>query len=115
MTEPSKPPREKNGRPRTKVRAKLVDGITRLRILIDHPMHTGRQKDSAGTLIPPHFIEHLKIEHNGRVVVDARLSTAVSSNPYLSFRFRGGNSGDTIRISWQDNLGQTDRQETKIP
>ena len=40
--------------------------------------------------------------------------TAVSKNPYLSFKFKGAKAGDTLKISWVDNLGKSDSVEAKI-
>jgi sulfur-oxidizing protein SoxZ len=79
-------------------------------------MHNGRTKDPAtGVPIPAHFIERVKIEHDGRLVADCQLSAAVSRDPYLAVRFRGGKPGDRIKVSWLDNLGQGDTQDAVIP
>ncbi|MBL8432362.1 MAG: thiosulfate oxidation carrier complex protein SoxZ, partial [Dechloromonas sp.] len=40
--------------------------------------------------------------------------TAVSKNPYLAFRFKGGAAGDRISLTWKDNKGETRTDETKI-
>ncbi len=42
----------------------------------------------------------------------ANFSTAVSKDPYI--RFRGAKAGDTLRISWVDNLGGSDELETVL-
>ncbi|MCU0734050.1 MAG: thiosulfate oxidation carrier complex protein SoxZ [Methylotetracoccus sp.] len=100
---------------RTKIRAKLTDGTTRLRLLIQHPMHTGRQRDpNTGVIIPPHYIKRLTVEHKGERIVDCQLSTAVSRDPHLAFQFAGGTEGDLVRVTWEDNLGEKDQQETVI-
>ena len=79
-------------------------------------MHNGRTKDpTTGKPIPAHFIEQITIEHDGRLVADCRLSAAVSRDPYLAVRFRGGKSGDRVKVSWIDNLGQSDAQDAVIP
>jgi sulfur-oxidizing protein SoxZ len=41
-------------------------------------------------------------------------SGAVSKTPYLSFKFKGASVGDTLKISWVDNKGESDSTETKI-
>jgi sulfur-oxidizing protein SoxZ len=98
-----------------KIRTKQQDGLTLVRILIDHPMETGRRRDEAtGEMVPAHFITEIKIEHNGKRIASGLLTTAVSKNPYLSVRFKGGKPGDRIRVSWVDNLGQRDSAETTI-
>ena len=33
------------------------------------------------------------------------LGPGMSKDPYLSFKFRGGQPGDIVTISWVDNLG----------
>lgn len=98
-----------------KVRARQADGITQVRILITHPMHNGRLRDpETGTIPAPLYIERLRIEHGTRLVADCRLSTSVSRDPYLAFRFRGGAPGDRIRVSWTDNHGHTDQSDAEI-
>jgi sulfur-oxidizing protein SoxZ len=98
-----------------KIRTKQQDGLTVVRVLIDHPMETGRRRSEAdGQTVPAHFIEEIRVEHNGRLVVRGELSTSVSKDPYLSIRFRGGRSGDRVRVSWVDNLGRNDSAEAVI-
>jgi sulfur-oxidizing protein SoxZ len=99
-----------------KLRFKQLDDATLLRMLVTHPMETGRRRDPAtGALVPAHYIQTLRIEHNGRAVVDCQFSTAVSRDPYLSVRLLDARSGDRVRVSWVDNLGASDRAESTIP
>jgi sulfur-oxidizing protein SoxZ len=53
-------------------------------------------------------------EHNGKNVLRAYWSGGVSKNPYLSFKFKGGKAGDTIKLSWVDNQGGSDSVEAPI-
>lgn len=91
------------------------DGITEVRTLITHPMHTGRGKDARGNLIPAHFIQLVKVEHNGNIVASCILGRSVSKNPFLKLRFKGGTRGDIVRISWADNKGESGSNELAIP
>jgi len=61
-----------------------------------------------------HFIQEVNCEHNGFIVFKANFGTFISSTPYLSFKFEGGNPGDNITISWVDNLGDSDSNTTVI-
>ena len=89
-----------------KIRAKNSGGVTTVKALIKHPMETGLRKDSkTGKLIPAHHINEVTAEHNGKTVMTANWGGAISKNPYLSFKFKGGAAGDTIKISWVDNMG----------
>jgi sulfur-oxidizing protein SoxZ len=99
-----------------KMRATLGDdGVTTIKILISHPMDTGLEKDKkTGNLIPAHFIQEVVCEHNGTNVLTAEWGAAISKNPYLSFRFKGGKAGDTVKLNWVDNKGNSDSGETSI-
>lgn len=98
-----------------KIRTKQEDGLILVRILIEHPMETGRRKDEVtGRIVPAHFITEVRIEHNGRPIATGEFTTAVSKDPYLSVRFAGGKPGDRIRVSWLDNRGQTGSAEARI-
>jgi sulfur-oxidizing protein SoxZ len=39
---------------------------------------------------------------------------AVSKNPYMSFKFKGGAKGDKVKITWTDNKGETRTDEGTI-
>lgn len=97
-----------------KVRAKLEGDETTVKALIQHPMDTGQSKDKAGKLIPAHFIQEVTCDHNGTVVMTALWGPAVSKNPYLSFKFKGAKVGDTLKVSWVDNKGESDATETQV-
>jgi sulfur-oxidizing protein SoxZ len=99
-----------------KLRIKQLESACLIRILITHPMETGRRQDKAsGAMIAAHFIQEVKIEHNGNIVASCQFGTAVSRDPYLSFRLREAKPGDSVRVSWSDNLGQSESEETQIP
>lgn len=98
-----------------KVRAKVKGGIATVKCLINHPMETGLRKDKkTGKKIPAHFIQEVNCESGGKNVMNAQWSGAVSKNPFLSFKFDGAKSGDTIKISWVDNIGKSDSREAKL-
>lgn len=101
--------------PSIKNRTKHQGDNTLIRLLIEHPMETGRRRDEAtGRPVLPHFIIDLRVELSGKAVVDGLLSTAVARNPYFSFRLNDAKSGDQLRVIWVDNLGQQDNAEALI-
>ncbi len=96
------------------VRANVANGTTTVECLVKHPMDSGFVKDKAGKLIPPHHIDVISFTHNGKTVLTGFWGPAVSKNPFFSFAFSGGKSGDTIGIAWVDNEGQRSATTAKI-
>jgi thiosulfate oxidation carrier complex protein SoxZ len=99
---------------RDRIRAKLVDGQTTVRVLLAHPMHTGRGKNEQGELIAAEFIQDIRCWRNGTEVLAIKCGTATARNPYFSFQLAGGGSGDTITIRWVDNKGAKGTAETQL-
>ena len=98
-----------------RIRANIKGDTTEVKALMSHPMETGLRKDSkTGEKIPAHFIKEVTAEHNGKSIMVAYWGVAVSKNPYLSFKFKGAAAGDTVKISWVDNKGESDTDETTI-
>jgi len=98
-----------------KARAQAKGGVVTVKALINHPMETGLRKDKkTGQKIPAHFIQEVTADHNGKNVMLAEWGGAVSKNPYISFKFNGGKSGDSITLSWVDNKGEKDSLTTKV-
>lgn len=96
------------------VRAAAADGNTEVQALIHHPMDSGFVKDKQGKLIPPHYIEVVEFACNGIIVLTAFWGPAVSKDPFIKFKFKGGKKGDTLSISWIDNKGEKDSKSAKI-
>ena len=98
-----------------KIRAKMSGDVTTVKALIKHPMDTGLVKDKkTGKVIPAHFIQEVTCEHGSNKVMTAMWGAAISKNPYLSFKFTGAKAGDTIKLSWVDNKGESDSAETQV-
>lgn len=98
-----------------KVKAAVSGDTVVVRSLMLHPMETGTRKDAdTGLRVPAKFITQLTFTNNGKTVMVANFSTAVSRDPYFSFRFTGGKAGDTLKIVWLDNNGDTDELETTL-
>ena len=97
----------------TRIRAMLSGDVTEVRLLMQHRMETGRRKGPSGDPFPAHYIAEFKVLHKDRVVLEGEFSTAISSNPYLSFTFSGGALGDEISVKWRDNLGES-RRDTGV-
>ena len=90
-----------------KIRASLVGDSTEVKVLMSHEMESGQRKDAQGQTIPAWFIQTVTVTWNDKTVLSAQWGTAVSKNPFLSFKFKGGAKGDKITVSWTDSRGET--------
>lgn len=97
-----------------KIRAAAKDGATEVKVLISHEMETGQRKDANGAVVPAWFITELTAKHGDRVVLKGEFGTAVSKNPYLAFKFKGGAKGEKVSVSWLDSKGETRTDEATI-
>src|SRR6202012_4411585 len=73
-----------------RVRAAANGDTTEVQALIQHPMDSGYVKDAKGEIIPPHFIQVLTFEYDGKPVFVADWGGGVSKDPYVKFAFKGG-------------------------
>jgi sulfur-oxidizing protein SoxZ len=97
-----------------RIRATLKDDIVDVKILIGHEMETGLRQDASGALIPAHYISKVTASYRGKAVLVGEWGPAVSKNPFLAFRFKGGDRGEKVTITWVDNLGDTRTDEGVI-
>ncbi|CAK0772454.1 sulfur-oxidizing protein SoxZ [Gammaproteobacteria bacterium] len=98
-----------------KLRAQLNGNVVTVKSLINHPMESGQRKDSkTGEMIPAHFIEEVVCDLNGKTILTAQWSGAMSKNPYLAFNVQGANIGDIVAMKWKDNKGDSDSIEIKV-
>ena len=89
-----------------KIRANVVGDSTEVKVLMSHEMETGQRKDAQGKTIPARHIQSVAATWNGKTVLTAEWGPAVSKNPFLSFKFKGGAKGDKVQITWTDNKGE---------
>ena len=97
-----------------RIRATLQGDVADVRILMRHPMETGARKDSKGDIIPQHFIQTVVVTHNGKTVLDAQWSAAISRDPFLGLRVKGARVGDKIGVTWVDTKGDRRTDEAAV-
>lgn len=97
-----------------RIRAASKDGVTEVKILMNHEMETGQRRDSAGAVIPAWFIQEVKAMLNGKEVLQAQWGPSVSKNPYFAFKVKGGKAGDKVSVTWLDNRGETRTDEAVV-
>jgi sulfur-oxidizing protein SoxZ len=98
-----------------KIRATMEGDAANIKVLMNHVMETGQRKDAkTGQLIPAHFIQTVSAQVNGKVVLEAQWSQAVSKNPFLGFKVKGAKAGDKVTVSWADNKGEKNSADAVV-
>ena len=97
-----------------RIRAVARDGMVNVKVLMSHEMETGQRKDASGKLVAPHFIQNVSATYQGKTVLRAQWGPAVSKNPFLEFKFKGGQKGDKVVVFWEDNKGEKRTDEATI-
>jgi len=97
-----------------KMRAQLKGDYAEVKVLMSHPMETGRRKGDDDVLIPAHFVQLLTATLNGKEVLQAQWGTGIAKNPYLTFRLKGAKLNDIVTVTWHDNLGESATQSIAV-
>ena len=97
-----------------RIRAASKDGITEVRVLMNHEMETGQRRDGAGAIVPAWFIQDVKASLNGKEVLQAQWGPSIAKNPYFAFKIKGGKAGDKVVVTWTDNKGDTRTDEVAV-
>lgn len=97
-----------------RLRARLTADHTEVRMLLIHPMDSGRGLDIEGRPIPAAFIQDIRCWRNDEEVLSIKCGGATAENPYFAFQLVGGEAGDIIKVRWVDNLGKKGVVDTRV-
>ena len=98
-----------------KIKAKVKDGIVKVKALAKHQMSTYNQAmRKTGDKNNAQFITHISATVNGKVVYEVSTSQFVSKDPIFKFKFVGALKGDKISMTYIDNKGNTKTNTAKI-
>jgi sulfur-oxidizing protein SoxZ len=87
--------------------------ITRVRLLIQHPMETGFRFDVDGKAVPKNVIHTLIARWDGVQVLKATLGSGISTDPFLEFQLHTPRSGE-LWLQWVDDNGETGEARAQI-
>jgi len=100
-----------------KVKAKLKNGVVKVKMMAKHEMSTYNQaKKRTGNKDDANFITHLSGSVNDKIVIDMSTSQFLSKNPIFKFKFKGDEFkvGDQLIMTWKDRKGNTKTKKAKI-
>lgn len=87
--------------------------ISRVRVLIHHPMETGFRFDVNGQAVPKNVIHTLVAEFEGITIFKATLGSGISADPYLEFQVRTPRNGELV-LRWIDDTGNTGEARARV-
>jgi sulfur-oxidizing protein SoxZ len=81
--------------------------VIRVRTLVIHPMELV-QRDKQGKIVPKnyHFIHIMMVDYNGKEVLRAATTQAVSQNPLFTFPLKAERPG-TLTVTFSDTTGKS--------
>ena len=100
-----------------KVKAKLKNGVIKVKAMAKHDMTTfNMMEKKTGNREDANFITHITGTINGETVLDLSTSQFLSKNPIFKFQLKGETfkKGDKLLINWVDRKGKTGRGKGKI-
>ncbi len=99
-----------------KVKAKLKNGIVKVKAMAKHEMSTYNQMEKkSGNRDDANFITYITGTVNGETVIEMSTSQFLSKNPIFKFQFKGNfKKGDKLLMTWIDRKGKTGKGKGKI-
>ncbi len=95
-----------------KIKAKLKGDVVNVKAMAKHDMLTYDQAKKKGK--EANFITHITAKVGDRVVYDVSTSQFWSKNPQWKFKFKGGEKGQKVEITWTDLSGKSVTESKKI-
>ncbi|MDF1875971.1 thiosulfate oxidation carrier complex protein SoxZ [Sulfurimonas sp. SAG-AH-194-I05] len=99
-----------------KVKAKLKNGVIKVKAMAKHEMSTYNQAaKKTGDRENANFITHISATCNGETVFDISTSQFLSKNPIFKYQFKGDfKKGDKVLMTYTDRKGLVGKGKGKI-
>lgn len=97
-----------------RIKAKLKGDVATIKVLIKHPMESGRRKDEAGNVIPANYVQTVTAHVAGTQVFELNSGAGVSKNPFIQMILTGRAVGDVIDLKWSDLSGATEEEKVTL-
>ncbi len=94
-----------------RIKAKFKDGVTTVKAMAKHPMLSYIQAKKKGK--EANFITYIVGKVGDEIVYEASTSQFLSKNPYIKFKFKGG-QGKELVLTWTDLSGKSKTTKKKI-
>lgn len=88
--------------------------VVEVRALVSHLMETG-ERQIGGVPVPRSILKRFSCDASGGEIFSADLTSAVSANPYIRFKFKPPARGRLLlRFVWTDEVGNKIVAEEQI-
>lgn len=87
--------------------------VIRVQAVVQHPMDTGFFRDANAELIPPWFINDVRILYGADEVARFEWTSGISRDPMVSFQLRAEREAP-LTFVWRDNRGAEYRTSADI-
>jgi sulfur-oxidizing protein SoxZ len=85
----------------------------RVQVVMQHPMDTGFFRDANANMIPPWFINEVRVLYGEDEVARFEWTSGISKDPMVSFQLRADKEA-TLAVVSKDNRGSEFRGEAEI-
>ena len=83
-------------------------------MMINHEVEISQSKNAATAVTLGRFISEVTATHNGKLVLNSKFGQSVSKSLYLAFKFKGGEKGEKVLVTWKENMGEGGSDEANI-
>ena len=95
-----------------RMRARASGGVTKILVLVHYEIATGLVRDKTTKQFevkkPQSFVKTVTVWLDGKQIFAGNLSIGSSNDPFFALKAKGGKSGDTVKVRWEDNHGDWD-------
>jgi len=87
--------------------------VIRVQTVVQHPMDTGFFRDANAEIIPPYFINDVRVLYGDQEIARFEWTSGISRDPMVSFLLRADREAP-VGFVWRDNKGGEYRSSADI-
>ncbi len=84
----------------------LAGDVIRVQAVVQHPMDTGFFRDANANLIPPFFVQEVRVTYGDEEIARFEWTSGVSKDPMIAFTVRADREAP-LTFTYKDNTGKT--------
>jgi sulfur-oxidizing protein SoxZ len=102
------------GKTRIVIPERILKGdVIKVQTVVQHPMDTGFFRDANADLIPPYFINDVRVLYGDDEIARFEWTSGISRDPIVTFQLRAEKEAP-LTFVWRDNKGGEYRSSIDI-